>query len=316
MLRHTGKRLGVTDTAVGSLRIRRLGSGGSVALRLGAPHAGDVTLLSEGFHGGGVYADVVSTPEGGLHFAKKHLGPAKYDELILPVGLSMSAGLFDWVAGSWGPSPEKPDGAVLKLDVDLAIRTETGFGGALITETVVPTLDGSSKDAGLLVIRAQPEVLHTHVGAGKVKLAASKQKLWRTSAFRLEIDGVDCTKVRRIDTFSVSRPPTAVSDGAGGVMLTAGNVVFPNLHVTLPLAHAQSWFDWHEDFVVAGNNGDHLERQGVLSFLSMDFKTELSRIDLHHLGIVRLQAAPGQAAEVTAEIYCEEMVLGRPGGTP
>lgn len=295
--------------------IRGLQTSGHYALRLGSGNSADVTLINE-FDGGGIYAEVTSELSAGSHFAKKHLGPPKYDDFVVPVGLSMSQQLFDWVAGSWGALPQKKDGAVLSLDYNLNIKTERDFSGALITETTVPELDAASKDAGSLNLRFQPEFIDVNVGAGKLSLSISKQKLWRTSNFRLEINGLDCTKVSRIESFSVKREISIISSGGGGTALIAGPVEFPNLLVTLSQASSQTWFDWHQSFVVNGNNDDGFELNGSLSFLAANLQTELSRIDLHHLGIVRLEpltTTSSQLARVWAELYCEEMVLSPPG---
>ncbi len=290
---------------------------GHFALRLGSGGAADVTLLGQGFEGGNIHADVIS--EQSTPFTKKHLGPPKYEAFSVPLGLSMSDELFDWIAGSWGAQPEKKAGAVLSLDYKLDIKTEARFSGALVTETTIPPLDSASKEAGYLTVKFQPESIDAQAGAGKLSLVASKQKLWRTSNFRLEIDGLDCTKVAAIDGFTVGQAVTTITSGGGGVTLVPGKVEFPDLHITLAEVSAQTWFDWHESFVVNGNNGESFERNGSLRFLAADLKTELSRIDFHHLGIVRLAPIRGQGAQigrVTAELYCEEMVLGRAGGGP
>jgi len=308
------------DSALTLAGKRGLAAQGHFALRLGTGSAADVTLLPTGFDGGTVFADVISVVSGGLQFASKHLGPPKYEAFVMPVGLSMSQELFEWIAGSWGAQPEKQDGAVLALDYNLGIQTESDFSGALITETTIPPLDASSKEAGYLTVRFQPESIDLHAGAGKLSLAASKQKLWRTSNFRLEIDGLDASKVSRIESFTVKREFTVVTSGSGGVAIVAGGAEFPNLTITLSQASSNTWFDWHESFVVQGNNTDGFERNGAISFLSTDLKKELSRIDLHHLGIVRVAPSKGkgssQIARVTAELYCEEMVLAPAGGSP
>jgi hypothetical protein len=307
----------VNGTALTAAGVRALSALGHFALRLGTGNIADITLLKD-FEGGNIYADVISELSAGLHFAKKHVGPPKYEEFALQVGVSMSQELFGWVTGSWGAQPKKQDGAVLALDYALDIQREVGFSGALITETTVPALDAASKELGYLTLRLQPELINVSKGAGKLSLVAAKQKLWRTSNFRLQIDGLDCAKVSRIDSFTVKREVTVVSSGGGGVTLIAGKVEFPNLRITLSSVSAKSWFDWHESFVVNGNNSDSFERNGSLSFLSIDLKKELSRVDLRHLGIVRVAPAKGegsgQIARVTAELYCEEMLLSQGGG--
>lgn len=293
---------------------------GHFALRLDGANAAELTLLSN-YEGGDIHADVISMAEAGSPFARKHLGPPKYDAFAIPVGIAMAPGLFGWIAGSWGAHPDKRDGAVLGVDAGFKVKTEADFAGALVVETGIPTLDTASKQAGYLTVRFQPEFIDVKPGAGKLSLALAKQKLWRTSNFRLEIDGLDCMKVSRIDAFTVTRKVDLFSSGSGGrPVLVAGRLDFPNLRITLAQAGSETWADWHESFVVNGNNGDGFERNGSIRFLSADLKTELSRIDLLHLGIVRLAQATGGGsgalAKMTAELYCEQMVLSQPGGKP
>jgi len=268
--------------------------------------------------GGSVYADVIAETDGAAPLVKKHLGATKYESFALPVGLVMSEHLFAWVVASWGAQPPEQDGAVLALDQQLAVKAQTVFARSLITETAFPALDAASKDAGHVTIRVQPALIELTKGSGTVSLVGAKQKLWRLANFRLQIDGLDCKHVSRIDSFSVRRDVSIEAEGTGVVNLVAGGVEFPNLRITLSQAYAESWYDWHEQFVVDGNNDDSFERSGVLSLLAADLKTELSRIELRHLGIVRLAPAEDQPLRVTAELYCEEMVLAepQPGGAP
>ena len=290
---------------------------GHFALRLDTTAASEVTLLASS-NGGNVYADVTSVSEAGLYYARKHIGLPRYEDFTIPIGASASTGLFDWVAGSWGATPEARGGAVLGVDMNFNIKSEVGFSGALVVETQIPALDASSKEAGHLTVRFQPEFIDVKPPAGKLSLIQAKQKLWRTGNFRLQIEGLDCTKVSRIDAFTVTRKVTVVTSGSGEVSLVPDKVEFPNLKITLSKASALTWVDWHETFVVNGDNDDSFEKSGTISFLSNDLKSELSRIDLHHLGIMRLASATdgtSTVARLTADLYCEEMVLG-PGVNP
>jgi len=289
---------------------------GHFALRLDTANASEITLLANA-DGGSVYADVISVFEAALHFARKHPGLPKYEAFEIPIGVAASTGLFDWVAGSWGPSPEARDGAVLGVDFNFNIKSEVEFSGALVVETEIPALDAASKEAGHLTVRFQPEFIDVKTPSpGKLSLMLAKQKLWRTGNFRLEINGLDCKKVSRIEAFTITRKVTAIASGSGGVDLVPEKVEFPNLKITLSKVSAETWYDWHESFVVNGNNDDSFERNGTISFLSNDYKSVLSHIDLHHLGIIRLASNPSDAiAKLTAELYCEEMVLG-PGAAP
>jgi hypothetical protein len=288
------------------------------ALRLGSGASPDVTVLSGKAAGGAVYADVETETDGAAFFTKKRPGRPQFENFLLPVGLVMSDELFDWLAASWGPQPPEKDGAVLTLDYQMSVRTEAVFGPSLIRETRFPAIDAASADAGHVTLEVQPPSIHVEPGAGTVPLVGAKQKLWRTANFRLDIDGLDCKHVSRLEPFRVRREVQLVLDGAGVAQLVPGTIDFPNLSITLSKAFADSWYDWHETFVVEGENDDALERDGSLSFLSVNLLTELARIDLRHLGIVKIAPAEDDAMHVTAELYCEEMVLSRPqpGGSP
>ena len=138
-------------------------------------------------------------------------------------------------------------------------------------------------------------------------------KVWLTSNFRLQIDGLDCTKVARIEPFSVRRR-IEVAQSRGPRSLIAGAVDFPSLRITVSLSSAQSWFDWHKTFLVDGKNADSSEKSGTIALLAPDLSTELARIELHGVGIYRLSADPPELGvpalpRLTADVYCEQMAL-------
>jgi hypothetical protein len=227
----------------------------------------------------------------------------------------MSEGLFAWIAGSWGPQPKALTGAVLASDHEFNVQRETAFSRALIAETRVPTLDAASKDPGFMTIRFQPEFLDSKAGAGKLPSMPATQKPWRSSNFTLEIAGLDCTGVKKTDSFVVARTIVEVRSGSGDLSLLPERVEFPNLRITLSASSAKTWFDWHRSFVVEANNSDNFERSGTIRFLTDDGQQDLSRIDLYHLGVISVATDPSDdleaVATVTAELYCEEMRLVR-----
>jgi hypothetical protein len=284
---------------------------GYFALSLGADASAGVTVLAGQAGGGSVYADVFSEI-GPDSIARKHLGPALYESFVLPVGLVMSEELLEWVMASWAADPPEKDGAVLALDHQLHIKSQARFTASLITETSFPTLDAASKAKRNVTLRVQPAAIQLLGGSGTLSLLGAKQKLWLAANFRLEIGGLDCTHVRRIDSFTIRRALEIEPQEDGPPNLVPGRVEFPNLRITLGQAWAETWYDWHEQFVVDGHNDEGFEKTGTLSFLAADLQTELSRIELRHLGIVRLAPAEDEPLFVTAELYCEEMELVQP----
>jgi hypothetical protein len=294
-----------------------------LALRLGDPAHGDLTFLRE-VTGGTVVGQVTSHTSGNEHFARKQLDGTRNDDFRVQFGTAMSSGLVDWISASWGPKPPKRDGAVLACDLQYLIRSERGFKGALISETAFPAFDAASKTSGYLTVRfATRSLLPVKDPGTKLTLnlgSGGKQKLWLTSNFRLQIDGLDCTKVSRIAPFAVRRPIELVSTG-GTTDLRAGPIDFPSLRIAFPATSAGSWAAWYDDFVVKGSNGPAKERKGSLTLLAPNLVSELARVDFGGLGIFRLttdrdeDAPPHQIATITADLYCEQMVLVA-GGAP
>jgi len=292
-----------------------------LALRLGPPAQGDISLLRKA-SGGNVVGRVVAFASGNEPIVEKQLDGTTTDDIRVELGMAMSSGLFEWIAASWGPNPPSLDGAVLSCDLTYTVRSEREFVAALISETTFPALDAASKTTGYLGLRVTPRSVLPAVDPGtKLNFGIGiKPKLWLTSNFQLHIDGINATKVSRIAPFVVRRPVEVISSG-GTTTLQAGMVDFPPLRVTLSMAGADSWFDWYEDFVLNGNNGPAAERKGSISLLAPSLKDEIARVDLEGLGIYRLttdkdeDAPPDQIARVTAHLYCEQMTLV-PGGGP
>jgi hypothetical protein len=146
-----------------------------------------------------------------------------------------------------------------------------------------------------------------------VTIGKGSSKVWLTSNFRLQIDGIDCAKVARIEPFTVRRP-IEIARSHGTRTLKAGAVDFPSLRVTVSAAAAETWVDWHKTFVVDGENADSFEKSGSIALLAPDLATELARIELHGVGIYRLSMDPPELGvatipRLTADIYCEQMAL-------
>jgi hypothetical protein len=70
-------------------------------------------------------------------------------------------------------------------------------------------------------------------------------------------------------------------------------------------------YKWHEDFVIAGNNGADKEKNGKLEYLASNLKDVLLTLEFQHLGIFKLSPEKTEAGSenirrVKAEMYCEE----------
>jgi hypothetical protein len=227
----------------------------------------------------------------------------------------MTKAIYDWISASWKMNYQRKNGAIVACDYKLDAKSQREFFNALITETGIPACDGSSKEPAYLTIKFAPELTrHTKIsGKAAGELGKSEQKLWLPQNFKLTIDGLDCSKVAKIDAFTVKQ--VAVADDIGDArdyLQEPGKLIFPNLKITMSEVTAQSWYDWHEDFVVKGNNSEDKEKNGVLTFLSPNRQTALAEVKFFNLGIFKIstdkaEANADQIKRVYAELYCEKM---------
>jgi phage tail-like protein len=299
----------------------RTSTGTKFALTLDGVMCGFVDTID----GGDISADVIEEKVAGAVFSKKHIGQPKYEDFELELGLSLAQSVYDWIAATWRGDFQRKDGSITTADVDLNAKEERQFFHALVTEVTMPALDASSKAAARMTIRFAPELTKSAQASGKVAAVAVKQPRFQASNFRLELDGIDCTHVRKIDSFTVQVEVSADTvGGARDLGHLPGRLEFPNLRVTTgdgpPLA---SWQGWFHDFVVNGRNDDSQEKSGAIVFLGPDLKAELGRVVLHNVGIFALRAGPRPKAAETvashvADLYCErmELVVGKPAPRP
>jgi hypothetical protein len=283
--------------------------------------------------GGQIYGEPVTEPSESL-YAKKHIGNVKYSDITVQMGLSMPTAFYQWIADSWSFGPQRKNGAIIAADFNMNAVKELDFYNALITETTIPAMDGSSKEPAYLTLKLTPESTGPGKPSGKLSIGAQKQKAWLPANFRLDLGkGVDATKVSKIDSFTIKQTMAAPTTDLGDVtiadqvvvvsvppyQLEPGKIDFPNLRVTLAESSAQTWIDWYESFIRQGNNSDEYEKSGSIKFLANDMTTELARVDLFGVGIFNLtderplDAATDAIRRLVAELYVERMEFVFPG---
>jgi hypothetical protein len=252
--------------------------------------------------GGTATADVINEPASPSYFFKKHLGKPKYEDIAIQMDWSLTNSVYDWIAASWQGNYQRKNGSVAAADFNLAIKTEREFVNALISEVTIPTVDASSKDAAYITVKFKPEFTRFKKSSGTAG-PAPKSRPWVASNFKLDIPGLDCTKVHTIDTFTVKQANDKNE--------------YPNLKISVSEASAQTWIDWHDDFLIKGNNADGKEKSGSLTFLGADLKTELASIMFFGLGVFYFStddnnATADQIKHVTVGLYCERMEMRGP----
>jgi hypothetical protein len=265
--------------------------------------------------GGAISAEVINESVGPDYFVKKHIGQPKYEDFTMQIGFSMTKAVYEWIQASWKQNYMRKDGAIIAADFNLNAKSQRDFFHALITETTVPACDGSSKDPAYMTLKFAPEYTRYKKASGKVQgeINSLNQKMWLPSNFRLEIAGLDCTRVNKIEALTIKQ--TAVTDDIGDARDMAkepGKLEFPPLKLELAEVTAQSWMDYFDTFVIKGNNEETQEKNGSLIFLSSNREKELARLNFFNMGIYKLTPAKSEANDdkikrISVELYCERI---------
>jgi len=289
--------------------VRERAAPSATVLQLGGTPIG--TLRSA--VGGSAVGTVATAAVGPGAPPRKHVGGVSYEDLQLELDLSLDRPVYDWVAAAWGGSAPRKSGTLVSLDFNGNPRSAREFQNALITEVTFPAFDASSKEPGFIQLVLSVERVNSVApGAGKAGAGSVRGKSWLASNFKLEIDGLDASRVIRIDPIQFRQPVTGSGVGSfREATKEPTSVQFENLRITLAETGADSWRAWHEDFVVKGNTADKNERSGRLFVLGPSTKEELARIDFSNLGIIALRPKPSASgvSQLEAELYVERMAL-------
>lgn len=267
--------------------------------------------------GGSISAEVIDEPAGPNYFVKKHIAQPKYEDFTIQVGFSNSRPLYEWIKQAWNGTNTRVNGSITSADVNLNYQSERQFTNALLTETTIPAMDGSSKEPAYITLRFAPEITRTVKASGKLtadySYTQADQKMFLPSNFRLQIDGLDCSKVNKIESFTVKQGAASKDVGSARDRLKdPGKLNFPNLKITMPEVAAKPFIDWYENFVIKGINDDSKEKKGSLTFLSANRTKELAIIEFSNMGIFRIQqdvTGTDQIKRVTVELYVERMTF-------
>lgn len=265
--------------------------------------------LLRGAAGGAVSADVIPDPDASGPFQQKHLGPSRVEDLFVRVGMGMAPAFYGWVGAAWKGQGQRKSGSVIGFDDRFQARSELEFFDAAVSEVTLPLLDAASHEPAEMAVGLSPERVRTVEPRGRVTPGA-REKPWTRANFRVSIDGIDTTRVTRVDPLRITLP---VGGAAVGQSIVGGvrPINFPDLSITVSAVAAESWIAWHDDFVVKGNNAREQERRGSIVLLSTDGQDQLARIELFQVGIFRLartmQTPPPPT--LAADLYCERMEL-------
>jgi hypothetical protein len=170
-------------------------------------------------------------------------------ETSITFGAGSSALLGKWIGDFINKTPSRRTGFLFTLSARGEPLTQTGFTRAVVTEVAFPALDATSRDTARVTLGFKAERTEPQDGGGLIAVPGkdyeARMRRWLASAFRLHIDGIDASRVSRVEALVFRQGSAQVP-------------VYPRLVIHLPPADA------------AGLSASAGPRSGRLEFLSAD----------------------------------------------
>jgi hypothetical protein len=268
--------------------------------------------------GGAVKGSVVTENVGNDQLMFRHLSTIEVEPITVEVAISAARPLLKWIQDSWKRERfSRRNGAVVHGDFSYKSKIEQWFYEALIAEVSFPALDANDKDPAYLNVKLHPERIELKNGSGDIRgnEGQRKGKMWTPAMFELDIKGIDCTRVSKIDAITVKQSITQMYTGANRYPeLEPTGIEFPNLTLYVTEAYAQDFVEWHKKFVVQGAKDPEQEKTGHINFLDPSGNRILFSINLNRVGISSLTVEKSEAnaealKRVKVELYVDSLEL-------
>ena len=299
--------------------------------------AAHFTLELDGFkagilksiEGGAVHTEVMTYNVNGgpAPFVRyRQLGKAKFDDIKISAGMSVSEQFFKWITDFFSGNPSRKNGSIVAADFYYKERARRDFTNALIKEFTFPKLDATDKGPAYMTVTLAVEGITfatTAQGAGSTVLdsyAMTTQKSWKACNFKFEIDGAKgiadaVRRITKIDSFTVKQ--NIAEYHMGGIMAptkTPTVVDTPNLVFYVPEADAQPFIDacTNQNKLAVSNDPTTSPLHGRIVVLDNTAVKEV--FELQFMGANIFSVTPDRAdstteeiKQVKVEIYVEQM---------
>ncbi len=274
------------------------------------------------FEGGMPTSDVIAEKVGPDHLVHKHIGGVKYEDITLSFGTGMSREFWTWLEASLVKRDYvRKSGAVVASNFDLRETSRIDFYNAVVAELGFPALDASSKDAARVTCRITPEYTRVKVtprGGSTVggSQDRSKQRKWHRSDFRYRDDNLnpeDCARVSQIEAITIKQTVQPFKVGElRDYQVEPTLIEYPNLVLTVPESHSETFWKWYDDFVVKGKCSQDQEHTAMIEYLTPNLKDVLLTLNFQGLGVFKMtpdkaDSASEKIRSVKVECYCEKI---------
>ncbi|HMA97406.1 MAG TPA: hypothetical protein VKP30_32190 [Polyangiaceae bacterium] len=229
-------------------------------------------------------------------------GALRFEDATFELPVSAPSVFWEWVNAAAGPRDTAPKRMVLsEFDYTNREISHLIFEDCALRALELPACDSTSKSPGFLKLTVAPvRVIDAAVDATAKPAPDAKLKTWKSSGFRLSIDGLDATAVTKIEPLTIKR-------------IGRGLVEYSNLIVTVADTDLDEWKQWS----LQGFEGKPAERNGKLEYLSTDRTATILSATFEGLGIVRLQREKYDPSidptrRTRVELYVEKVTFVAP----
>lgn len=229
---------------------------------------------------------------GALHFEDAHF----------EFPLSLPQALWDWInASSEAREAAKKRLVLSEFDYTNKETSHLIFEDCSIRTVELPACDSASRTPGYLKLSVAPtRVIDAAVNPTAKPTTDAKLKPWKSSGFRLSVDGIDASSVIKIEPMVIKRSARS-------------QVEISNLVVTIADVDLDDWKQW----AIQGFEGKPAEKNGKLQYLAEDGTTTILAVALEGLGVVRLvrekyEPSVDPTRRTKVELYVEKIVFSVP----
>jgi len=278
---------------------------------------GDTPGLLSKASGGVIKGEVAQHKSGLDNIVKKNLATISYEDLKFSLAVGQGKGIWEWIKASFDKGFVQKNIELIAADFDYKSMSVREFMNAYVTEVTMPALSGDSKDALYVDVTTTADTIRYKAGDGKVVQGEANVNTKKAlcSNWKLDIDGLPCERVAKIDSWTWKQK--IIKDEVGAFRDYTKHpaaLEIPNLKLTISMADLDKWTDWHRSFVIDGKCADGDEKSGALTILGPDLKEELMTVNFAHVGIISLEPEAVEAnkesiARFTVELYCEEIFI-------
>ena len=272
----------------------------------------DVAVVRS-IEGGGLKAEVMTHQIGGTYERWRQLGKPKFEDIKLQIGTAMSEPFFKWIADFFKGQIERKNGAIVAGDFDYKERARREFSEALITELTIPKFDANDKSTVYMNVTLAVEDILYKKGEGKQLNGVGNpdaQKAWKACNFHFRLDGFDCSRATKVDSFTIKQ--TLVEYHSGGrrtAVKTPGPIDFPQLSFYLPEVDAKPLVDHFKkrgiDGEVPGRLHGQIETFGNAQ--DVKFTLEFFNADILNIQPDKSDSTSEELKQVKVDLYIERM---------